>query len=47
MTQWCTSSSGDEVAVFSRWHKNNTGIYLFSNQWYQDDQCAIAKLMNV
>jgi hypothetical protein len=22
MTGWCTSSAGDEVAVFSRWHKN-------------------------
>jgi hypothetical protein len=25
MMKWCTSSAGDEVAVFSRWHKN--GLY--------------------
>jgi hypothetical protein len=24
MTQWCTSSAGDEVAVFSLWHMNTS-----------------------
>jgi hypothetical protein len=26
MTQWCTSSAGDEVAVFTRWHKNGKNM---------------------